>query len=273
MITIRNLFFMATLAAAARLCVANGFGSRVRRTTAPLRRFGRGASSWSSRVWTGRASRRSACRPRRSHRWRWRQVPVPPRTGVCHRCKLLVEGLRAKGRKAELRRFPERSTGIGQLIDRYLKREIELDDRAVHLLFSANRWDEAAKIRAALESGVDVVCDRYAFSGVAFSAAKPSIDDLDWCKAPDAGLPKPDVVLFLEIPPEKAEARGGFGDERYEESDMQKRVAANFKDLRGPNWRIIDAAREIKEVQTDIESLTLAAAEAAKDAPIAALWD
>ena len=50
------------------------------------------------------------------------------------------------------------------------------------------------------------------FSGVAFSAAKESIDDLDWCKAPDAGLPAPDVVVFLEIPPEKAEARSGFGN-------------------------------------------------------------
>ena len=189
------------------------------------------------------------------------------------RCKLLVEGLCAKGRKAELRRFPERSTGIGQLIDRYLKREIELDDRAVHLLFSANRWDEAAKIRAALEAGVDVVCDRYAFSGVAFSAAKPAIDDLDWCKAPDAGLPKPDVVVFLEIPPHKAEQRGGFGDERYEESEMQKRVAANFVDLRGPSWRVLDAARDVDVVRADVEAVVLEAAAQAKDAPIGLLWD
>ncbi|KAK7242613.1 deoxythymidylate kinase [Aureococcus anophagefferens] len=100
------------------------------------------------------------------------------RSGKSTQCKLLVEGLRAKGRSAELRRFPERSTGIGQLIDKYLKRELELDDRAVHLLFSANRWDEAAKI----ERG------------------RPNIDDLDWCKAPDAGLPKPDAAAFLEIP-------------------------------------------------------------------------
>jgi thymidylate kinase len=80
------------------------------------------------------------------------------------------------------------------------------------------------------------VCDRYAFSGVAFSAAKESIDDLDWCKAPDAGLPAPDIVVFLEIPPDKAEARSGFGNERYEVSDMQVRVAANFNELVTPCW-------------------------------------
>lgn len=44
---------------------------------------------------------------------------------------------------------------------------------------------------------------RYAFSGVAFSAAKPSLD-FDWCKECDRGLPAPDAVIFLDIPVEKA---------------------------------------------------------------------
>ena len=117
------------------------------------------------------------------------------------------------------------------------------------------------------------VCDRYAFSGVAFSAAKESIDDLDWCKAPDAGLPAPDVVVFLEIPPEKAEARSGFGNERYEVSDMQVRVAANFNQLVTPCWRKIDAARPIDEVRADVERCVLAAAEVACSSPVKTLWE
>ena len=35
----------------------------------------------------------------------------------------------------------ERSTPIGQIIDRYLQQRMELDDHSVHLLFSANRWE------------------------------------------------------------------------------------------------------------------------------------
>ena len=35
----------------------------------------------------------------------------------------------------------ERSTPIGQIIDRYLRQHTELDDHSVHLLFSANRWE------------------------------------------------------------------------------------------------------------------------------------
>lgn len=38
--------------------------------------------------------------------------------------------------------FPtERTTEIGQLISSYLVKEKNLEDHAVHLLFSANRWE------------------------------------------------------------------------------------------------------------------------------------
>jgi Thymidylate kinase len=43
-------------------------------------------------------------------------------------------------------------------------------------------------------------------------------------QAPDAGLAAPDVVLYMELPPEAAAARGGFGSERYEKERMQLEV-------------------------------------------------
>lgn len=39
--------------------------------------------------------------------------------------------------------MPDRTTSIGQMINSYLQSESELDDRAIHLLFSANRWELA----------------------------------------------------------------------------------------------------------------------------------
>lgn len=64
--------------------------------------------------------------------------------------------------------------------------------------------------------------DRYAYSGVAFTAAKgaPGLDRA-WCMAPDAGLPAPDAVFFLNLTVEQAAARGGYGEERYEKADFQ----------------------------------------------------
>jgi dTMP kinase len=53
----------------------------------------------------------------------------------------------------------------------------------------------------------------------------------EWCRAPDIGLPAPDVVLFLDIAPEQARLRGGYGEERYEKEEMQARVRQAFKRL------------------------------------------
>lgn len=167
--------------------------------------------------------------------------------------------------------------------------EIELDDRAVHLLFSANRWEQASLLRSKLvrmrvsirltaltqARGVDIVCDRYAYSGVAFSAAKESIADIDWCKAPDAGLPEPDLVIFLRLDHAAAESRGGYGGERYEVTDLQRRVANNFDKLRvdSPSrWRQIDASRDIDAVRRDVERFVQTAIDIAATTEVSSLW-
>ena len=72
--------------------------------------------------------------------------------------------------------FPNRESESGKLLDSYLKsmRGQTLSNEAVHLLFALNRWEMKSKIIELLESGTNIVCDRYAYSGVAYSAAKVS---------------------------------------------------------------------------------------------------
>jgi len=98
--------------------------------------------------------------------------------------------------------------------------------------------------------------DRYAYSGVAFSAAKniPNMD-LAWCKHPDTGLPLPDIIYFMDIPLEKAALRGGFGGERYENPVFQKIVREQFRELEiecnnvDPHiWTLIDAGDTIENI-------------------------
>ncbi len=48
--------------------------------------------------------------------------------------------------------------------------------------------------------------------------------DLEWCKTPDAGLPVPDLLLHLELSTADAQARAGFGNERYEVASFQAKV-------------------------------------------------
>jgi dTMP kinase len=132
---------------------------------------------------------------------------------------MLVEALKQKGMPVEAMRFPDRTTTIGTMIGSYLQSTTEMDDRAVHLLFASNRWEAQSRIRELLLSGTTIVCDRYSFSGIAYTSAKGF--DLGWCAQPETGLPKPDLVLYLEVPTEVAEARGEYGEERYEKREFQ----------------------------------------------------
>lgn len=151
----------------------------------------------------------------------------------------------------------DRSTAIGSFIDAYLRKEFGLEDHSIHLLFSANRWEAAASIRADIEDGITLVVDRYYYSGIVYSAAKPHADiSLDWAREPDVGLPRPDICVFLNIEPEIAAKRGGFGEERYEVREMQKRVRAGFLALMkkedGVDITMVDAGGELDEVEKKI---------------------
>ncbi|XP_036714331.1 thymidylate kinase isoform X5 [Balaenoptera musculus] len=126
----------------------------------------------------------------------------------------------------------ERSTEIGKLLSSYLEKKSEVEDHSVHLLFSANRWEHVPLIKEKLSQGVTLVVDRYAFSGVAFTSAKENFS-LDWCKQADVGLPKPDLVVFLQLQLPEAAARGEFGRERYESSPFQQRALQRFQQLLG----------------------------------------
>lgn len=95
---------------------------------------------------------------------------------------------------------------------------------------------------------------------------------LSWCKAPDVGLPAPDVVFYLRLPPEAAQKRAVYGEERYEKVDFQKKVERLFEALKGPEWHILDASRDVESLHTEICSITDSIMEERKNSPIGELW-
>jgi len=151
------------------------------------------------------------------------------RSGKTTQVNLLEQRLSGLGKKVKVMRFPDRSTPIGQMIDAYLKSATHMEDHVIHLLFSANRWESVNTIRGLLAGGTTVICDRYYYSGIVYSAAKqnPSLT-LQWARAPEIGLPRPDMVMFLDLEESAARARGGWGEELYERSEIQRRVRDLF---------------------------------------------
>lgn len=96
-----------------------------------------------------------------------------------------------------------------------------------------------------------------------YSAAKrnPALP-LAWARRPEVGLPRPDLVLFLDLSPEAARARGGWGEERYEQAEMQERVKGLFwglKEGREQEFReekedlvVVDAGGSVEEVAEEV---------------------
>jgi dTMP kinase len=234
------------------------------------------------------------------------------RCGKTTQSSRLLADLRSKGLDAELWRFPERDptrAATGPLIDAYLKKTPQagdaaaaaaasaasasassMDDAAAHLLFSANRWERRPALLQALNSGRTIVADRYAHSGVAYSAAKKRQGmDRAWCAAPDAGLPAPDVVVFLDAGGGGGLAsRGGYGEERYEVPEFQAEVARQFEALLfsggeegrtggnkgGVRCARVDAKGTVDEVAAAVAAAVGPALEEARQGvPVRRLWD
>ena len=119
-----------------------------------------------------------------------------------------------------------------------------------------------------------MVCDRYYYSGIVYSAAKqnPSLS-LEWARTPEVGLPRPDLVIFLDLDQDQAKARGGWGEEAYEKAEMQRQVRELFwglslgrvksgqtssvgQELRfrqeEEDLKVVDASSSIEELSEDI---------------------
>ena len=193
------------------------------------------------------------------------------RVGKTTRAASLVNSLMRQGIQVESLKFPDRSTSIGSVIDQYLKGEVVLDDHAIHLLFSTNRWEMFPRMKSLLESGVSLIVDRYAYSGVAYSAAKPGLS-LEWCKHSDSGLIAADCVIYMSVSDEVAKTRPGFGQEVYEETDFQAKVKKNYQILKDPSWIVLNGDNSCQHLDDQLLQIAKKTIDNVKDKPLSLLW-
>jgi dTMP kinase len=133
------------------------------------------------------------------------------------------------------------------------------DSRSRITLLTAHK---SSNIKSAIAAGIDVVIDRYYYSGVVYSAAKaiPSLT-VEWASRPEVGLPRCDVCLLLSISAGEAEKRGSYGLEKYELREMQDRVRTLFGEMVNNNQEdfvVIDAGKAVEEVENCILEEVLA---------------
>ena len=146
----------------------------------------------------------------------------------------LAQDLAARG-SARVQHLREPgSTALGEgLRELLLAREMAILPRAEALLFAAARAQMLGEIvEPALARGEHVVCERFHPSTFAYQAVAGGLpeDELLALLSKWAGTPAPDLVLWLDLPLERALERRGAARDRIEGRDLdyQRAVARGY---------------------------------------------
>ena len=121
-------------------------------------------------------------------------------------------------------------------------------------------------IEKMLSDGVDVICDRYYYSSLAYQGSET---DFEWVKTLNISCPeirRPDICIFLDLDPDTSLARiekGRAVTEIFEEKEKLEAVRASYRrvfDSLGDseNIKTVDASGTPEEISKEIMNAVLA---------------
>lgn len=184
-------------------------------------------------------------------------------SGKSTQMKLLAEGLTTAGHKV-YSTFEPTDGMIGAVLRNILKGSIKADHRTIAGLFLADRLDhllnDETGIVKKMQEGYTVITDRYYFSSYAYHGTHM---DMDWVIEANkmcAQILKPDLNIFIDVPPEVCMQRintGRQSTELFETLDNLKNVRGKyfeaFEKLKFTEHIFItDGNRPANEIQNDI---------------------
>ncbi len=164
--------------------------------------------------------------------------------GTTTQSRLLVERLRAVGSPVFDTSEPTQNP-IGQLLRDVLAGRVRVTPEAVAYLFAADRWEHVfgeGGIVQHHDAGEIVVCDRYAYSSLAYQTVEcePGL-----VVQLNQHFPTPGLVIFLDLAPDIGERRLAARTHReiYEQAPIQAKVRENYH-------RLLEAADRTTTVVT-----------------------
>lgn len=174
------------------------------------------------------------------------------KAGKATQTQLLADRLAKEGFSVKTRAFPDYSTKIGDEIKAFLhsKRDYPIEVR--HMLLSANRWEKKAAIEAMLKANKIVILNRYYQSNLVYGLASGL--KLEWLQSLDAGLPKEDLVIVLDVSPEVSIKRMQRKGDIFEmNDDIMNNVPRLYRELAHKyNWVLINGDRSKEDVHNEI---------------------
>jgi dTMP kinase len=189
-------------------------------------------------------------------------------SGKSTQIKMLAEYLERCGEKVYVTAEPQYYE-TGAYIRRILSESLDKDMYLQAALFLADRLEHITNpdlgIKAKLESGYTVICDRYYYSSFAYQG---TASDMNWVMDINLKCPEiltPDLCIFLDVNPDTCKSRIDSNRdtvELYEKStELMRNIRNNFLDVfdrlkNRENIRIIDANKSIEDIHNDIVKVT-----------------
>ena len=165
---------------------------------------------------------------------------------------LLAKRLKSLKIKTKLLSFPDYSTPIGKEIDKYLHGKRKFPPQTIHTLLAANRWEKVDEIKKAQEKNSVVIMNRYAESNLVYGLANGL--KLPWLEGLDAGLPKSDLVIILDVSQNESFKRKKQNRDKFEKNaKFSQTISRTYRKLaKKKRWKIIDATQSKNDVHQDI---------------------
>jgi dTMP kinase len=204
--------------------------------------------------------------------------------GKATQVALLVKHLRDDGYKVETLDFPQYAQNtFGGLLRECLDGKrgdfMATDARVASTLYAADRFESKPRLEQWLEEGKIIVLDRYVSSNMMHQGAKIQNEKelesflgwLDHMEHGVFGIPRPDVILYLEVPftvrqnlknAAVAEQKHGADvklDVAEEDHNHQRQVEERAKTIVSSknNWQVvhcceIESIRSREDIHTDV---------------------
>ncbi len=172
----------------------------------------------------------------------------------------LAERLRQQGREVITIGFPNYETEIARLT-----KKPDMDPVTASLLHAADRSFNQERIKALLERGSVVLCDRYSYSNFAYQSARGV--SMDWLQCIEQNLVKPDMVILIDVPTNismdrvlqsniedftKKEILTRLDKERAQMENIRQAYLQLARKDKDTKWFVIDGSQEMARNQEQV---------------------
>ncbi len=165
---------------------------------------------------------------------------------------LLEKALKKRKIKTKVFHFPDYKTPIGKEIKKYLDGKRKFPPQVIHCLLAANRWEKLNEILVAQEKNSVLIMNRYYHSNLVYGIANGMKQK--WLDNLDAGLPKGDLVILLDVTQKESFRRQKTRRDKFEKNEeFLRKISKIYKKIaKKKHWEIINASKSKQEIHEEI---------------------